>query len=198
MWRRNREKIDRCAMYMAQIQHGIFDWEAWGYTRIPRHKDGTVRVPGDLIRRFLGITGNDYARYLKSKYYKERYRYHMMRMDEGFRNALAELTKDDSALSLMRAKLWESIWESINDPETLKRIPLEKRAQLFLRLTELEAKMKGDIDTRKAVGPSTTNILAIMGQSVSTEELKQIAASLERTKEEVADIIEGVVEDGEE
>lgn len=199
--KKTKEKIDRAAYTKALIVRGEFDWTGteWEGKNPPRHKDGTLRAPTRVLLKAGGWaeTNNTALANLKVPYFEERYAYHMQRLDGGFKQALAELTDDGKALSLLSAKLFDSLMADLNDEERAKRISFRDRAMLYEKVTEMEAKMKGDAKTRKTPtqGMSIGGIVQVINTHAGdTPEGKSILEGLHAAHSEVSDIIEGVVE----
>jgi len=195
---RLKDKIDKAAYAKAQIKTGQFDWSKttqWQGKSLPQHVDGTPRAPIKVLLEAGGWNpkSGDAFRHLKTEYFEERYAYHMQRMDGGFKKALAELTDGGNALSTLSTHLWESLIEDLRDPERARRIPFRDRATLYEKVTEMQAKLKGDASTRNRSSVTIGNVLNVMSDSMGEDEFRNMANRLERVHDDVVDIVEGVI-----
>ena len=193
-----KEKIDKAAYAKAQIKTGQFDWsktDLWQGKGTPKHNDGTPRAPVKVLLEAGGWNpnSNDAISHLKTNYFEERYAFHMQRMDGGFKKALAELTDGGNALAMLSTNLWESLMADLQDPERAKRIPFRDRATLYEKVTEMQAKLKGDASTRNRSSVTIGNVLNVMSESMPEDQFRNMANRLERVHDDVVDIVEGVI-----
>jgi hypothetical protein len=200
---RTKEKIDKAALAKAQILRGEYDWTGTRWegkkpNELPRHLDGSPRAPVELLLKAGGWapTNTSAFKNFSHPYFEERFNYHMQRLDGGFRQALAELTGDGTSLSKLSELTYNSLVADLQDPERAKRIPFKDRAMLYEKVTELDAKLKGDAKTR-GQGPKGLNIgsiTQIVNQNMDPDDAQRMVEGLNSAHADVVDIIEGVVE----
>lgn len=151
-----RGKLDKLAEVMVKMERGEWDYED-GRKRWAKDVNG-MRVPRVVKREAVRVVWDSNSSSLytqlfseKGKYHavlEERIAFHRQRLNDGYQQALATLTGDGHALSVMSSKLWESLWWDLNDEETCKKIPFRERARFFEVLSKMESSIKGDVNTQ--------------------------------------------------
>lgn len=197
LWEQTKEKIDKAALAKAQIKNGIFDWAGteWEHKKPPRHNDGTPRAPIKILLKAGDWSENNgvAAKYFQGEYFKERYAFHMMRLDGGYKQALAEITKDGTALSQLSEGLFQSLMADLQDEDRARKIPFRDRYDFYVKVTDLQSKLKGDAATRHRSNISIGALLINAKDEMEPGEYERRVAELDRVSEDVSDIVDGVI-----
>ena len=189
-----RDKVDKVASIMVLMERGEFEFpdgkQRWMHDESGNKKPRVVqqiaveqvwggKASSSVLDALFGTKGR------LRELLQERIAYHRQRLDTGYRKALATLTQDGNALSVMSSKLYESLWWDLNDEETCKRIPFKERARFFEILTKMEASIKGDITTQAPMKlqPSVVIQNIQVPEGVKQRMMESIEGSLEEDEE---------------
>jgi len=156
-WKQVREKLDKVAEAVALMERGEYQFEDGKQHFTTEDGMQVPRVIKNEAMRYGGYKGpsrNAWSHIFSEggtwrPYFLERLRWHRQRLAGGFRQQLAELTEDGSALRDLSAAAYEVIMQQLKDPEAYKKIKPDTVAKIYLESTKLEAAVKGDVDTKR-------------------------------------------------
>lgn len=191
---KTKDRVDKLAYILVLMERGEYEFPD-GRRRWRRDESG-IRHPRVVRRIAFEQVWGSFSTPMYSALFsetgrlrpllEERIAYHRQRLDSGYRKALAELTGDGKALEVMSAKVYESLWWDLNDPETCRKIPFRDRVKFFEILAKLDASIKGDVMTK----PSSLKPSVVIQNINVPESVKQ--RMVERMEE-----IEGEAEEEE-
>lgn len=172
-----KEKVDKCACNMVKMERGEYEWpdgkQHWSRdangNRIPRVVQTEAMRQAWDIGSSEQVSHSMYTKVFEEKgiyhhYLLERIAYHRQRLSDGYQQALAKLTDDGEALTIMSNKLYESLWWDLNDEDTRQKIPFRERARFFEVLTKMNASIKGDVasqGTKKLPISTVVNVINV-------------------------------------
>jgi len=190
-----KAKIRKAAFVTAQMTHGLWDW---GDRKPPRHVDKTFRAPSKDVLEAAGWSRNsgEAHKYLHTKYFRECLAREEMRLDGGYKQALAELTKDGDSIKHLADLTFQRLLEDLEDPDRARKIPFREKAAFYRDLHQLGAKVKGDNDTRPKPGYApnpAAELLDEMRGSLSEAEFKERTFTLKRRLDEKQETVDGVI-----